>query len=105
MSKAILIDPVKKRVDEIDIDLNSLEAIYEVMECRQIEAHTLPKSRNIILLDEEALLKQNQPATFYLKDATPLLGKALIVSSNSKGDFISPRSSLLDIADIVEFPR
>jgi hypothetical protein len=103
MSKAILIDPNVPIVDEVDIDLDSLPAIYKVIGCSSIEGYPI-NNGDWMLIDEEAKLLDNPTPTFLLKGFHDVIcGRALVIGLGAEGASVSPKATLLDIADLVVF--
>ena len=104
MSKAILINPFKQTLSEIELDLNRLPDIYAEIECDTFDCRAFGKG-DVIVVDDNGLLKDtDEQAYFYFgvgEEVITLAGKALIVGGRSDGSWGSPAIDLRDIAELI----
>lgn len=103
MIKAILIDPVKEEISEIDFELTGWKSIVEKLECELFEVHPFPDEHDeYFYLDEEGLLKPNYMWN-YRGTNQPFGGRGLIIAIDNVGNEISTRLNLEDVKDAVSF--
>jgi len=97
--KAILIDPFKKEIREVQTD-GTLSNIYQLLDCNMIESPVEYDNRDILYCDEEAWLyqKENIPLAGFKKPgwSYPILGKALIIGTDDNGESTDCKSKVLD---------
>ncbi|GAB2797798.1 hypothetical protein GCM10027275_49080 [Rhabdobacter roseus] len=99
---AIKIDVVKKEVYQIQIE-DTLEAMYEAIDCQIVERVVINRN-NDLWLDEEGLLHHPQPPKFWFKGAnTPITGNGLICGFNGEGQMISTTLSVEEIESQILF--
>lgn len=96
---AILIDPETREFREVSISkTNELNQMYELIGCDLVEAaRVLPPNatRDVIFIDEEGMINGHPKAFFWVKGSqTPLAGKGLVIGSDSRGNYISPSTTL-----------
>jgi hypothetical protein len=88
--KAFLIDPQEKTVSNIDID-DSLQAYYDVLECRTFDVVRINNEGDVIYVDDEGLFTKSYFFT-YNGYTSPLAGKGLVLGTDSEGASIPPRN-------------
>lgn len=91
MLKAVLIDPYKEEITDVEYDNSSYKNIYPLIQC---EIFTIVKlaDEDDVFVDDEGLLKVNNETKFFmLKDyPQPLAGYGLIVGADEEtGESVS----------------
>lgn len=99
---AILIDPFKKEISEVQIG-KSLEEIYTHIEAETFECLFINKERDALYIDEEGLFKLNKSFFGYKGVETPITGKALVLGHTRSGDSTTPSISIDEVRANVQF--
>tara|TARA_R100001460_G_scaffold98841_1_gene141815 strand:+ start:472 stop:912 length:441 start_codon:yes stop_codon:yes gene_type:complete len=104
--KAILINPVKEIIHHVDYD-GDYQSIYKLIDCRVFEAVYPFDNGDTLWIDEEGLLKDSNYA-FNFKADNPqfnqtIMGSALILGTDKKGESIECKTSLDKVKKIVNF--
>jgi hypothetical protein len=93
--KALLIDPAKKTITEIEIE-KGINAIYKAIDCSTFECPAVDFPNNDALYcDEEALLNPEkiEGGFMYPHWSYPIVGKALVLGTNlNTGDSVSVKT-------------
>ncbi len=101
--RAIKIDVVKKDVYEVDVN-NSLEAIYQQLECDCFTTVAINfRNSDSLLVDDEGLLHEPLGAFIIGTYPQPLSGHGLIQGVGEEGETIPAKSKLDYIKSIVVF--
>jgi hypothetical protein len=109
--RAILIDPIERKVTEVDHDGN-YKQIYKLIGCQTFTAvyigdppEEIPSDprRNAIFIDDEGLL--NNPRYFFIWRGypQPLAGKGLILGANEEGDSCSTNWTVEQATAMVQY--
>lgn len=112
--KAVLIDPYKEEVTDVEYDASNYKNIYPLLRC---DIFTMIKlaDEDDLFIDDEGLLKVNDETKFFMHDAypQPLAGYGLIVGADEDtGDSVAvhhdaayyrPRIRFLDVAMVQVF--
>jgi hypothetical protein len=105
--RAILIDPEKRKVTEINLEPSTLQKIYEVMSCDCIACPVALENGDDLYLDDEGIYKENIDY-FIFRDKNygtmTFVGKCLIIGHNKEGENIDAVSSVVEIAKRISFP-
>jgi len=101
--KAILIDPAKRTVSEVDIKKGSLKDIYKTLECSTFECPVSYPNGDTMYCDEEAWLTYDEEDTgFMFPDwSYAFLGKALIIGCTKGGNDADCKSKISDFKNII----
>jgi hypothetical protein len=104
--RAILIDPFKCEVTEIDYDNSNFENLYPLLshESMPVDCFTVIDygEGETLYVDDEGLLK-NPERGFLLGNSQPLAGKGVMLGSDEDGNSIATKIPLEDIKDRVLF--
>lgn len=98
--KAILINATERSVKEVDIN-GDLQSWYESINCDIVEVACYLPSSNLLLVDEDGLLKM--PTEFFEYDKNIYAGNGLIVGTNDNGDTSDATLELNDVSVKVKF--
>jgi hypothetical protein len=98
--KAILINATERSVKEVDIK-GDLKSWYDQIGCDVVEVACYLPSSNMLLVDEEGMLKA--PTHFFEFNKNVLAGNGLIVGTNDDGDTSSATLNVDDIMFNVKF--
>lgn len=103
--KAILIDPTKRTIEEIQID-GSLQSFYAALGCKYVDVACNLPNGDTIYVDDEGLFAPAPVDYFQISHGyQPYAGKAIIVNTDSEGNTRAVQSTLDDIkSDIVFIP-
>tara|TARA_B100000287_G_C20557586_1_gene751098 strand:- start:422 stop:784 length:363 start_codon:yes stop_codon:yes gene_type:complete len=102
--KAILIDVKNQLVKEVEHD-DTLDNIYELIDCRTFDVVNID-GENSIYVDDEGLYKEDQLYFEYFgtEHSVRLAGNGLILGLNREtGDSISPTLSVEEVENKVRF--
>jgi len=101
--KAILIDALNCRVKEIQIK-GDLQSYYQAIGCDLVQVgYYLDKEGDVILVDEEGLLKYNEH--FFSYRGQIFSGNGLIIGTDAEGESASCLTELSDIIKDIEILR
>ena len=98
--KAILINATERSVKEVEIN-GDLQSWYSSIDCDMVEVACYLPSSNLLLVDEEGLLKQK--SEFFSYDKSIFAGNGLIVGTNDDGDTSDATLDLNDVSIKVKF--
>lgn len=113
--RALLIDPNSKSIEEVEIVENEneeslLDNFYSLIGCEMIEMMLFPTRDHAIIVDEEFLMKNPEPETFYyIRHLLPIYpdsfaGKGIIIGYNREEDeFTSCTLSVDEIRNSILF--
>tara|TARA_R100000234_G_C4909966_1_gene139412 strand:- start:256 stop:585 length:330 start_codon:yes stop_codon:yes gene_type:complete len=104
--KAILIDVHTQSVTEVEHD-NTLENIYDLLDCRTFDVVRIDETDSIYI-DDEGLFVNDQLFFEYGGDAQSvrLAGNGLILGVDDEGNSISPKTTIEEVKGRVGFlPR
>tara|TARA_B100000700_G_scaffold103552_1_gene116885 strand:+ start:3070 stop:3444 length:375 start_codon:yes stop_codon:yes gene_type:complete len=102
--KAILIDVKNQLVKEVEHD-DTLDNIYELIDCRTFDVVSID-GKNSIYVDDEGLYREDQLYFEYFgtEHSVRLAGNGLILGLNREtGDSISPTLSVEEVENKVRF--
>ena len=105
--RAILIDPAKQTVTEVDYD-GDYQSIYKLTDCTTFAVPYALENEDALYVDDEGLL--NGPVNFFTIGGypEPLAGKCLILGTDEDGKSVAAKSDIddLDIAFVIpiQFP-
>lgn len=104
--RAILIDPFKCEVTEIDYDNSNFENLYPLLshESMPVDCFTVVDfgDGETLYVDDEGLLKSPERG-FILGNSQPLAGKGVILGSDDEGNSIATKIPLDVIQEKVLF--
>ena len=102
--KVFLIDPNKKQVTEVEIDLK-IEAIQDLIGFKTVDADEIDSNFDQLFFDEECFIRQqDQVGRFKVDNLAPIAGKGVVANSSDNGKTItSPQVSLADLTKRVTF--
>jgi len=104
--RGILIDAWSNDVREVTIveEADTLQQMYELIECSTVECVHLPNG-NDLWVDEEGLLFLTQNSRFFVYNGVmPIHGRGLILGlDRNTGDCKSTKLKLEDVTDSVDF--
>ena len=109
MAKAILIDPKKKTVVEVQQE-GGLEALYQTLGCDTIERLGIPDPSggySSLYFDEEARLTRAEDDAFLItldRGVFHIIGRALVVGMGEEGEDTDSPFTAEEIRQIVTFP-
>lgn len=103
--RAILIDPFKKTVLELNLDAsqNMLDQWYKVLDASPVEVAHYIDDHDSILVDEEGLLKPCDHFFTYQGAHQPFAGRGLVVGCDNDGNTVSCTTPVEDVLDSVRF--
>ncbi len=102
--KLISIDPTKQTIEEVEIQANSLQALYQHIGCRTIDFVCRTAKGDALIVDDEALLKEPQPPAFkFGHHLYRIHGIALVAGSNGNGSTVEPKLTLQQVRNLVRF--
>ena len=100
--KAILIDVIDQEVKEVEHD-NTLQNIYDLINCRTFDLVMIDTVNNIFV-DDEGILKDNLYFEYSgSENVFKLAGNGLILGVNDEGNSISPTLTVEDVKGKVSF--
>ena len=103
--KAILIDPIKLDVTEVNIGTDYRE-IYKQIDADTFECITINKNGDAIYIDEEGLLKPFETQCFFMFSGypQPIAGKGLILGLNrATGESENPTITVKEVIQKVSY--
>ena len=100
--KAILIDPIKKTIEEVE-HTGDIDSIYKLLDCSMFETPIHYPNDDVMYCDESAWLHIKEPyAGFEFPGwSYAILGKGLIVGTNNEGEDVDCKSSINDFKTII----
>ena len=100
--KAILIDVKTQEIKEVEHD-NTLQNIYDLIDCRAFDLVRIDDV-NSIFVDDEGILKDNLYFEYSgSENVFKLAGNGLILGVDDKGESISPTLNVEDVKGKVNF--
>jgi len=100
--KAILIDVKNQEIKEVEHD-NTLQNIYDLIDCRTFDLVMIDTVNNIFV-DDEGILKDNLYFEYSGSDRVfQLAGNGLILGVDDEGDSTSPTLTVEDVEGKVRF--
>jgi len=100
--KAILIDVKTQEVKEVEYD-NTLQNIYDLIDCRAFDIVRIDDA-NDIFVDDEGLLKDNLYFEYSGKERiAQLAGSGLVLGYNQEGETIATTLTVEDVKGKVRF--
>ena len=100
--KAILIDVKNQEVKEVEHD-NTLQNIYDLIDCRVFDSVRIDNV-NSIFVDDEGILKDNLYFQYSGSNGIfQLAGNGLLLGIDDEGNSISPTLTVEDVKDKVRF--
>ena len=100
--KAILIDVKNQEIKEVEHD-NTLQNIYDLIDCRTFDLVRIDAVNNIFV-DDEGILKDNLYFEYSGSDRVfQLAGNGLILGVDDEGDSTSPTLTVEDVEGKVRF--
>ena len=100
--KAILIDVKNQEIKEVEHD-NTLQNIYDLIDCRTFDLVMIDTVNNIFVVDE-GILKDNLYFEYSGSDRVfQLAGNGLILGVDDEGNSISPTLTVEDVKGKVSF--
>jgi hypothetical protein len=103
MTKAYLIDPVTRTVEEVNYS-NDFTDIYDLIDCDTFTCVNFNKHNDTIFVDDEGLFKSDQQFFHVQGYPQPLAGKGLILGTDDEGESVSPVIGYEDFCKLVTFP-
>jgi hypothetical protein len=100
--KAILIDPFKRTVSEVDWN-GDYHHIYQLTDCDTFDVARINAKGDGIFVDDEGLFKEEQAFFVYNGYGNPLAGKGLILGSDREGESVKPHVTLKEVQEKVAF--
>lgn len=91
--KAILIDPERKSITEVEHD-DSLEDIHLLVDCSTIDAVRID-GRDVIYVDDDGLYVKKHFFTFG-HSLSPIAGKGLVLGTDHDGYSIAPEKATVE---------
>ena len=94
--RAILIDPAKQTVTEVDYD-GDYQSIYKLTDCTTFAVPYVLENEDALYVDDEGLL--NGPVNFFTiwGYPEPLAGKCLILGTDEDGKSVAAKSMIEDL--------
>tara|TARA_Y100000758_G_C15927983_1_gene377619 strand:+ start:78 stop:446 length:369 start_codon:yes stop_codon:yes gene_type:complete len=100
--KAILIDVKTQEIKEVEHD-NTLQNIYDLIDCRAFDLVSIDDV-NSIFVDDEGILKDNLYFEYSgSENVFKLAGNGLILGVDDEGNSISPTLTVEDVKGKVNF--
>jgi hypothetical protein len=102
--RAILIDPIERKVTEIEIEGKDYREFYPILGCELYSAGLRFDNEDMMLIDDEGLFK-NPDRFFVLAEdyPRPIAGRAIIVGTDDSGDTAPCQLTLEHIAKQVQW--
>lgn len=99
----IKIDVVKKEVYEVELE-DSLHAMVSALDCEYMEHIIQLSNGDVLLADEEGLMRADPPGAFVFKPFhRALAGHGLLIGVSSFGKTIPAKSEVEHIKRLIEF--
>ncbi|RYC66494.1 DUF3846 domain-containing protein [Spirosoma sordidisoli] len=104
LTKVISIDPTRQVVEEIELDVNNLRALYEHIGCRTIDVVCRQPNGDALTVDDEALLVEPQPPAFEFEGFSGSIhGIAIVSGCNRNGRSTAPKMTVEEVREKVKF--
>jgi len=102
MTIAFLIDPFAETISEVNLNLQSFEEIYALLNCEMVDNISFGDGSDKLLLDDEGLFVATDAQAFFTFATENLgriilAGRCLVVSETVSEDWDTPLSTLADI--------
>lgn len=95
--RAYLIDPVARRISEVDYD-GDYHSIYRLCDYDVFTVATFdPNTQDGVFVDDEGLFKSPQNFFYIVGYPQPLAGKELVLGCDDEGESIEPAITLDDL--------
>lgn len=98
--RAILINPEDRTVTEIQIKKGN-NAIYAAIDCEAFECPITFDNNDTMYWDEDGVFKPQKGGITMEDWCVPVLGKILILGTNSRGNSVNAASKIEDIEKII----
>jgi hypothetical protein len=104
LTKVISIDPTRQVVEEVELNVNNLQALYTHLDCQTIDVVCRQPNGDALTVDDEALLVEPQPPAFQFEGYTGRIhGKAIVSGCNKRGNSTAPRMTVEEVRQKVRF--
>lgn len=102
MTKAILLDPQTSSIMPTEVD--GFEDIQKKIGCRCFTCVRFPDGKHVAYVDDEGLLNGTEYGTMFNDEIypDPLMGKVLILGTNSAGDDVDCTLKGSELQDMIE---
>ncbi|MCY9861582.1 hypothetical protein OTK49_03495 [Vibrio coralliirubri] len=97
MTQLILIDPTTKTIEFVERKDKTLKSLYELADCEYFESMRITPSL-VLLIDEEAKLRNKQQEQFMIDNQIAILGKGILCRDGNEGDNIDVTDADLEYA-------
>jgi hypothetical protein len=94
--RAYLIDPIERRITEVDYDGN-YKSIYKLIDCERFDCVRFSDNGDCAYVDDEGLFVENQGFFKIEGYPQPVAGKALVLGTDEEGGSVSPILSFDEI--------
>ncbi|MDB5240562.1 MAG: hypothetical protein JWP57_1187 [Spirosoma sp.] len=102
--KVISIDPTRQVVEEVELNANSLRAIYNHIGCQCIDVVCSQQKGDALTVDDEALLLDPQPPAFRFEGFNGRIhGIAIVTGCDKRGNTITPKMTVDEVRRRVQF--
>lgn len=102
--KLISINPTEQTIEEVEIQANSLQALYKHIGCHTIDFVARTAKGDALIVDDEALLHEPQPPAFKFGwYPYRIHGIALVAGSDGNGGTIEPKLTVQQVRNLVKF--
>ena len=94
--RAILIDPFKREVTQVELTGDRLQEYYKVIECSTIAMPVIFDNRDSLVIDDEGWFQEypDGRAGFMMDGwAYAIIGKALIIGCDEEGESVEPKQN------------
>jgi hypothetical protein len=85
-----LIDPVLETVTAVQVDPNSIDSIYKLIDADIFDAARFNNKGDAVFVDDEGLLKNHDHFFIVPGYPQPLTGKGLVLGRDSEGNSTAP---------------
>lgn len=100
--KAFLIDPKKRSIKLVEYN-NTLEHLYELLDCRMVDFVQAYGNADGMFVDDEGLFVEDQYFFHHINVPTPIAGRALIVGTDEDGNTVEADTSVEELHRHVTF--
>lgn len=101
MANVILINPFSKTVSEVNLDLNSFDAIYDILKCEMVDYVPFGDGDELLVDDGGLFVNPDEQTYFTFASESlgriMLAGRSLVVSVTKTEVWTSPASTTSDI--------
>ena len=102
--KVISIDPTRQVVEEVELNVNSLRALYNHIGCQTIDVICRQPNGDALTVDDEALLVEPQPPAFQFAGYhSRIHGIAIVSGCDDEGNSIAPSMTVEEVRRKVRF--